>query len=509
MPPMINGHYVGYADGYMESESAYDPTLTEDEEMPATERDLADDAPWKQIQKNTFTRWANEHLKKVGKYIDNLETDLSDGLKLIALLEILSQKHVGRFNKRPNFRAMKLENVAMALKFLERERIKLVSIDAGAIVDGNLKLILGLIWTLILHYSISMPMYDPDMDEDEWQKQTPKQKLLGWIQTKVPGVTNFNKDWQDGTKLGALVDGVGGLCPDWQQWDPNQGLKNATTAMDLAEEGLGIAQILTPGEITNPYVDEQSVMTYLSQFPSATLKPGYQVPVKEPVCDPSKVSAYGPGLQSEGLTIEDEAIFNIDVTEAGEGEVMVHLIGPTDHSMELHPEAVRGKPGVYQCKYYPQDSGLYKIHILFGGKEIPASPYHVNVEDLPPDPSKVMARGPGLEKNGVTAREQTFFEVFINGAGGTGDELEIAVFDLVAQKELQLQVTVRWENFLFRCGNLKFLKFYDLSIFMNFFLAVRSYFFLCPSRHKLIFLFVMKNERTSFRIFLSIRQACF
>lgn len=115
--------------------------------MPATERDLADDAPWKQIQKNTFTRWANEHLKKVGFTINNLETDLSDGLKLIALIEILSQKHVGRFNKKPNFRQMKLENVAMALRFLEKERIKLVSIDAAAIVDGHLKLILGLIWT--------------------------------------------------------------------------------------------------------------------------------------------------------------------------------------------------------------------------------------------------------------------------------------------------------------------------------------------------------------------------
>jgi filamin len=206
---MINGQYVGYADSFDENESRYDPTLTEDEEMPATERDLADDAPWKQIQKNTFTRWANEHLKKVGKTINNLETDLSDGLKLISLIEILSQKHVGKYNKRPNFRQMKLENVAMALRFLERERIKLVSIDAAAIVDGHLKLILGLIWTLILHYSISMPMYDPDLDEDEWNKQTPKQRLLGWIQQKIPQlpISNFNKDWHDGRALGALVDG--------------------------------------------------------------------------------------------------------------------------------------------------------------------------------------------------------------------------------------------------------------------------------------------------------------
>lgn len=74
-------------------------------------------------------------------------------------------------------------------------------------MDGNLKLILGLIWTLILHYSISMPMWD-DEDDEEAKKLTPKQRLLGWIQNKVPQlpITNFHRDWRDGKALGALVD---------------------------------------------------------------------------------------------------------------------------------------------------------------------------------------------------------------------------------------------------------------------------------------------------------------
>ncbi|KAH0617221.1 hypothetical protein JD844_029070 [Phrynosoma platyrhinos] len=176
--------------------------------MPATEKDLAEDAPWKKIQQNTFTRWCNEHLKCVHKRIGDLQKDLSDGLKLIALLEVLSQKKMYRkYHARPNFRQMKLENVSVALEFLDREHIKLVSIDSKAIVDGNLKLILGLIWTLILHYSISMPMWE-DEDEEDAKKQTPKQRLLGWIQNKVPQlpITNFNRDWQDGKALGALVD---------------------------------------------------------------------------------------------------------------------------------------------------------------------------------------------------------------------------------------------------------------------------------------------------------------
>ena len=80
--------------------------------------------------------------------------------------------------------------------------------DSKAIVDGNLKLILGLIWTLILHYSISMPMWDEEDEEQQMTKATPKQRLLGWIQNKVPQmpITNFKGDWQDGKALGALVD---------------------------------------------------------------------------------------------------------------------------------------------------------------------------------------------------------------------------------------------------------------------------------------------------------------
>lgn len=41
--------------------------------------------------------------------------------------------------------------------------------DSKAIVDGNLKLILGLIWTLILHYSISMPVWEGEDEEVDVQ----------------------------------------------------------------------------------------------------------------------------------------------------------------------------------------------------------------------------------------------------------------------------------------------------------------------------------------------------
>ena len=53
-----------------------------------------------------------------------------------------------------------------------------------------------------------MPMWEGE-DEAAVADLTPKQRLLGWIQNKIPQlpVTNFSRDWQDGRALGALVDG--------------------------------------------------------------------------------------------------------------------------------------------------------------------------------------------------------------------------------------------------------------------------------------------------------------
>lgn len=74
-----------------------------------------------------------------------------------------------------------------------------------------MKLILGLMWTLILHYSISMPMWDGDeFGGAPPTDQTPKQRLLNWIQSRIPDkpIHNFTTDWNDGTAVGALVDAV-------------------------------------------------------------------------------------------------------------------------------------------------------------------------------------------------------------------------------------------------------------------------------------------------------------
>uniref|UniRef100_A0A8C4EKZ8 Filamin B n=1 Tax=Dicentrarchus labrax TaxID=13489 RepID=A0A8C4EKZ8_DICLA len=385
--------------------------------MPATEKDLAEDAPWKKIQQNTFTRWINEHLKCVNKRIGDLQLDLGDGLRLIALLEVLSQKKMYRkYHSRPNFRQMKLENVSVALEFLDKENIKLVSIDSKAIVDGNLKLILGLVWTLILHYSISMPAWEGE--DEEAESKTPKQRLLGWIQNKVPDmpINNFSQDWRNGRALGALVDSCApGLCPDWETWDPVKPVENATEAMQLADDWLGIPQVIAPEEIIDPSVDEQSVMTYLSQFPKAKLKPG--APLK-PKLNPKKARAYGPGIEPTGNRVMRPAVFTVDTFSAGQGQVTVYLDHPDGTREELKPEPNEGKK-TFSVTYIPQVMGPHKVTVLFAGQPIPKSPFEVNVDKALGDASKVTVKGPGVEPVGNIANKPTYFDIYT--AAGTGD----------------------------------------------------------------------------------------
>uniref|UniRef100_A0A4W5PGZ9 Filamin C n=1 Tax=Hucho hucho TaxID=62062 RepID=A0A4W5PGZ9_9TELE len=420
--------------------------------MPATEKDLAEDAPWKKIQQNTFTRWCNEHLKCINKSITDLQKDFGDGLKLIGLLEVLSQKKMYRkHHNRPNFRQMKLENVSVALEFLDREHIRLVSIDSNAIVDRNLKLILGLIWTLILHYSISMPIWE-DEDDEEAKELTPKQRLLGWLQNKVPElpINNFHRDWRDGKALGALVDNCApGLCPDWQAWDPYQPVENAREAMQQADDWLGVPQVINPEEIVDPEVDEQSVMTYLSQFPKSKLKPGAPLKPKGVQLYPKKAKSYGPGIEPNGNMVLKPAVFTVETLEAGQAEVLVYVTDPEGHTEEAKVVFNNDKNRTYTVIYIPKVEGAHKVKVLFAGQDINKSPYTVNVAKAIGDPNRVQARGPGLEATGNMANKPTYFDIYTAGAGN-GD-VSVVIVDPEGKKDTVKLILENKGDSVFRC----------------------------------------------------------
>lgn len=240
---------------------------------------------------------------------------------------------------------------------------------------------------------------------------TPKQRLLAWIQNKVPDVpiTNFTNDWNNGTAIGALVDACApGLCPDWDKWKPEDRLKNVTQAMEAAEKFLNVAQLVTPEEMINPKVDELSMMTYLSQFPNAKLKEN--APTK-PRHNPKRVRCYGPGIQKTGVANGAPTNFTVETFSAGDGEVTVFLQDPSGKQTPVDIVFNDDEAKTYTCTYTPKVEGKHKVIVKYSGTEVPKSPFEVEVKGNPGDASKVKCEGPGLKPKGPSVGKQTHFDI--------------------------------------------------------------------------------------------------
>uniref|UniRef100_G3RUD7 Dystonin n=1 Tax=Gorilla gorilla gorilla TaxID=9595 RepID=G3RUD7_GORGO len=155
------------------------------------------------VQKKTFTKWINQHLMKVRKHVNDLYEDLRDGHNLISLLEVLSGDTLPREKGRMRFH--RLQNVQIALDYLKRRQVKLVNIRNDDITDGNPKLTLGLIWTIILHFQIS-DIHVTGESED----MSAKERLLLWTQQATEGYAgirceNFTTCWRDGKLFNAII----------------------------------------------------------------------------------------------------------------------------------------------------------------------------------------------------------------------------------------------------------------------------------------------------------------
>ena len=106
------------------------------------------------IQKKTFTKWMNSFLVNSKMEVEELFTDLGDGRKMLKLLEIISGEKLGKPNS-GKMRVHRIENVNKSLAFLHT-KVRLENIGAEDIVDGNPRMILGLIWTIILRFQIQV-----------------------------------------------------------------------------------------------------------------------------------------------------------------------------------------------------------------------------------------------------------------------------------------------------------------------------------------------------------------
>ncbi|XP_078263088.1 uncharacterized protein LOC144597496 isoform X2 [Rhinoraja longicauda] len=253
-------------------------------------------------QKRTFTRWINFHLNRCKPPLEvkDLFEDMQDGKVLMALLEVLSGHRLMHHYKQSTHRIFRLNNIARALKFLEDGYVKLVSIDAPEIADGNPSLILGLIWNIILHFQIKeaaghLAIFSPTAslsslhnggnarlpgDPASPRATAPMvpakdqgkviKALLKWVQRRTAkygvAVQDFGSSWRSGVAFLALIKAIKPSLVDMEEAMVRPSHVNLQDAFKIAADNLDIPPLLEPEDVDVERPEEQSITTYVSQF---------------------------------------------------------------------------------------------------------------------------------------------------------------------------------------------------------------------------------------------------
>uniref|UniRef100_A0AAY5F0V5 Dystrophin n=1 Tax=Electrophorus electricus TaxID=8005 RepID=A0AAY5F0V5_ELEEL len=155
------------------------------------------------------------------------------------------------------------------LHVLQKNNVELVNIGGADIVDGNHKLTLGLIWSIILHWQVKDVMKDVMAD----LKQTNSEKiLLSWVRQSTKNypqvnVVNFSSSWEDGLAFNALVHSHRPELFDWavvEKLDkPTDRLEHA---FSVAERHLGIERLLDPEDVATAHPDKKSIIMYITSL---------------------------------------------------------------------------------------------------------------------------------------------------------------------------------------------------------------------------------------------------
>ncbi|KAK2826521.1 hypothetical protein Q5P01_020735 [Channa striata] len=221
------------------------------------------------VQKKTFTKWVNSILSRDSCRISDLYLDLRDGRMLIKLLEVLSGEKLPK-PTRGRMRIHCLENVDKALQFLKEQRVHLENMGSHDIVDGNHRLILGLIWTIILRFQIQDIIVET-VQADQRETHSAKDALLLWCQMKTAeygnvNITNFTTSWKDGMAFNALIHKHRPDLVDYNSLKKSNPIYNLQSSFNVAEQKLGVIKLLDPEDVFTENPDEKSIITYVVAF---------------------------------------------------------------------------------------------------------------------------------------------------------------------------------------------------------------------------------------------------
>lgn len=321
---------------------------------------------WNKLQERTFLRWMNRHLSTREMNVERI-TDLKSGVLLCHLLEIISGKEVVGFHNHPKGPHHELDNCHLAIRFLQGEGIKTVNIGGQDIHDGNVRICLGLIWTLVLRYLICKNQAG-DQPQAALAVTEAKSGLLEWVNGLIGqfGIKNLTTDWNDGRAICALTNALRPGSCDLTKLDPRNARQNCELGIDLAEKLLGIPKLILGEEMQLAQVDEHAMMAYLSQFRDVP------APAKEDFSGLGRAS--GPGLES-GVKCRP-CSFDVSFPGHCNGQLKVVAEGKVTIA---NVQVVDNGQGQYSVGYVPGEEGVFTVSVTLNDKHIPGSPFSVPI----------------------------------------------------------------------------------------------------------------------------------
>eukprot|EP00007_Cunea_sp_BSH-02190019_P008675 CAMPEP_0174229304 /NCGR_PEP_ID=MMETSP0417-20130205/312_1 /TAXON_ID=242541 /ORGANISM="Mayorella sp, Strain BSH-02190019" /LENGTH=1052 /DNA_ID=CAMNT_0015306835 /DNA_START=84 /DNA_END=3238 /DNA_ORIENTATION=+ len=225
---------------------------------------------WGDMQYKSFRRWVNVALRQRNLQVRKHEEDFVDGIKLYNLLEILSEKKIGGICRAPRLRVQCVNNLWITFRFMEKENVGVRYVGPEDVADGNLKLILGLIWMLILRYQIQKLKLEAN---DAGSKKSPSSWIIDWINERlkqsprdIAPISKLSSGLRDGVVLNALINTQQPAFvsdDEIRAMNPSNGLPNVSQAHSLLTDKFGVPPLLDASDIHNG-ADEKSLVTYMA-----------------------------------------------------------------------------------------------------------------------------------------------------------------------------------------------------------------------------------------------------
>eukprot|EP00466_Bigelowiella_natans_P020080 jgi/Bigna1/129176/aug1.8_g3884 len=239
------------------------------------------------MKNHTFTKWVNAKLAIGGfEPISELCQGLSDGIKLMQLMHVLTNAPIPKHNKDCSLRAKALENVTIALDMVRRLGVSIRFLHSNLIVDRNEKMVLALIWAIIRTVSLdSIGGIDSKTDSAQRGNSTVEvgtsysssssssrieARLLTWVKRSIQGieptvkVNNFSSDWNDGKVLCYLLHSKKKAAIDISKLSEDDPEANVELGLATAEKEFKVPRLVTTEELSQREPDNESVLTYVA-----------------------------------------------------------------------------------------------------------------------------------------------------------------------------------------------------------------------------------------------------